>query len=46
MVKIRSIERVGLYLVKMRRSRKHLCIVRYMSERKPAETETVSRVLR
>ena len=38
-------KRVGLYLVKMRRSGKHLCLVRDMSERKPVATETVSRVL-
>jgi len=39
-------ERVGLYLAKMPRSWKRLCLVRGMSERKPAATETVSRVPR
>ena len=38
-------KRVDRYLVKMRRSGEHLCLVRDMSERKPVETETVSGVL-
>ena len=38
-------KRVDRYLVKMRRSGEHLCLVRDMSERKPVATETVSRVL-
>jgi hypothetical protein len=46
MVKIKSIERVGLYLVKTRRSSKRLYLVRYMNERKTSATETVIRILR